>query len=553
MEKPSAKLLKKISRRGSCSGSGGGPASIKISDLRLVLVNFVVAGLEIASSVAFTFIPPLLLKSGYSETQMSIIFGVAPFIALFTVPVIGHWSDSCTSLWGRRRPFIFVLSIFLVISLVLLCFGQMLVSDPITRYIGMCVVAFAVILLDYASQAAINPCESLMADMLQSASNSNAGFMIYSAMLSLGSCVGYLLSALDWQSFGHNIFGTSEQTAMIIVLILFSITLLVTMVTARERPWRPRSGSHLVTNTEPPIVSQSSEDMGYASDAEEGSSIKLLTQNACKGQKLSFCLVLRTIIYNSFRLSFIIACLVKGVLILVKPIKNVYDAPMVLRRLFWADLLCWMALMAHSMFCTAYVATVVYGGSADAERGSIEDVRFDEGVRMGSLGLLLHSTTACIFSSFVQDSLTNLIGTKTTYIFGLVIFGISMLFTVTFPSVVVLNVCAAFSGLGFAVATTIPGTLITRYHDHPEIFFRDTRCNFDSEKDGIGGDMAILDSTYYLSQIILSIFMGKIVDATGLPHFYIVAASICGFLSAILATRVIFSAADYNKILHPSS
>ena len=63
------------SRRGSVSTAT--PSSgVPVSDLTLVLVNFVVAGLEIASSVAFTFIPPLLLKSGYSETQMSIIFGV---------------------------------------------------------------------------------------------------------------------------------------------------------------------------------------------------------------------------------------------------------------------------------------------------------------------------------------------------------------------------------------------------------------------------------------------------------------------------------------------
>ena len=43
---------------------------------------------------------------------------------------------------------------------------------------------------------------SLMADMLQSSPNANTGFMIYSAMLSLGSCVGYLLSAVDWQTLG---------------------------------------------------------------------------------------------------------------------------------------------------------------------------------------------------------------------------------------------------------------------------------------------------------------------------------------------------------------
>ena len=76
------------SRRGSytptSSSSGSSLANTKVSDLKLILVNAVVAGLEIASSVAFTFIPPLLLKSGYSETQMTIIFGVGK-ILFFTV------------------------------------------------------------------------------------------------------------------------------------------------------------------------------------------------------------------------------------------------------------------------------------------------------------------------------------------------------------------------------------------------------------------------------------------------------------------------------------
>ena len=76
---------------------------------RLLAINAVVAGLEIAACVAFTFIPPLLLKvdnpylclslllaspvhryshffqAGFTETNMSIILGVAPFLALFTV------------------------------------------------------------------------------------------------------------------------------------------------------------------------------------------------------------------------------------------------------------------------------------------------------------------------------------------------------------------------------------------------------------------------------------------------------------------------------------
>ena len=96
---------------------------------------------------------------------------------------------------------------------------------------------------------------------------------------------------------------------------------------------------------------------------------------------------------NCYNYSVFSQAVTKCFLMMLKPIKTIYEAPLVLRRLFWADLLCWMAIMAHSMFCTDYVATVVYGGSAFAERGSIEDLRFDEGVRMGSMGLLLHSMT----------------------------------------------------------------------------------------------------------------------------------------------------------------
>ncbi len=36
----------------------------------------VVAGLEVAASVAFTFVPPMLLKTGFGEATMSFLFGI---------------------------------------------------------------------------------------------------------------------------------------------------------------------------------------------------------------------------------------------------------------------------------------------------------------------------------------------------------------------------------------------------------------------------------------------------------------------------------------------
>ena len=178
----------------------------------LIAINAVVCGLEIAACVAFTFIPPLLLKVsyltdvipllndsvqvGFSETYMSIILGVAPFLALFTVPSLGKLSDGCNSRYGRRRPFIFSFSIILVFSLILLYIGQSLDTEVATKPIRMLLLAVGVILLDYASQAAINPCEALMSDLLSGHQGEESGFTVYSGMLSVGACIGNVLSVI---------------------------------------------------------------------------------------------------------------------------------------------------------------------------------------------------------------------------------------------------------------------------------------------------------------------------------------------------------------------
>ena len=47
--------------------------------------------------------------------------------------------------------------------------------------------------------------------------------------------------------------------------------------------------------------------------------------------------------------------------------------------------------MGQMMYCTDYVATVVYEGRPDAGNGTVQENLFDEGVRMGSFGMLLHS------------------------------------------------------------------------------------------------------------------------------------------------------------------
>ena len=134
---------------------------------KLICINAVTAGLEVVSSVVFTIVPPLLLKLGYSETQMSLLFGVGknivtsdisqnleiklvrivfklvktltllgPLLCLIFVPILGTWSDKCISPFGRRRPFIFVYSLCIILTMVLLSTSEWLVNQGDTKYLG---------------------------------------------------------------------------------------------------------------------------------------------------------------------------------------------------------------------------------------------------------------------------------------------------------------------------------------------------------------------------------------------------------------------------------
>ena len=109
------------------------------------------------------------------------------------------------------------------------------------------------------------------------------------------------------------------------------------------------------------------------------------------------------------------------------------------------------------MFYTDFVATAVYGGQPDAATGSVYDLLFDEGVRMGSWGLLLHSITACLYAVFFQDYITKMIGLKRSYQLGVGIFSVSMAVTVlNTSSLTCLNITLLPNTLPNGTRVTIP-------------------------------------------------------------------------------------------------
>lgn len=64
------------------------------------------------------------------------------------------------------------------------------------------------------------------------------------------------------------------------------------------------------------------------------------------------------------------------------------------------------------------------------------------------------------------------------------------------------------------------------------------------EKRGVGLDFALLDSTFLLSQVIPSLFMGTVVQLAHSVTAYITCSAIFGALAIYLASRVVFDQKD---------
>jgi Na+/melibiose symporter-like transporter len=88
--------------------------------LRLFIITSLVCGLEFCTASAFTYIPPILLKAGISESSMTWLMGCGRLLGFLLCPVVGHASDHCRSRYGKRRPFILGFCLTIILCLILI-------------------------------------------------------------------------------------------------------------------------------------------------------------------------------------------------------------------------------------------------------------------------------------------------------------------------------------------------------------------------------------------------------------------------------------------------
>ncbi|KAG9398789.1 hypothetical protein AC1031_014107 [Aphanomyces cochlioides] len=135
-----------------------------------------------------------LLEILVSSSAVQLVQGIGPVCGLLIVPAIGVLSDSCTSRFGRRRPFILTGAVLSIVAYILLMFadelGQFLGDSATSRRWTTAIVVLCYIWATITLNIAMIPTTLLMADVVGSRQ------VMGSAISGLLSSLGLLVSAL---------------------------------------------------------------------------------------------------------------------------------------------------------------------------------------------------------------------------------------------------------------------------------------------------------------------------------------------------------------------
>lgn len=561
------------------------------SQWHLVLLNSLTCGLEICVAAATTYVPPLLLEAGVEERYMTMVLGIGPVLSLFLTPFVGSASDNCNSRYGRRRPFIWLLSLGVLIALFIIPNADILAARLFWggQKLQVSFLIIGVGLLDFCGHVCFTPLEALLSDLYREEEECGQAFAMFSFMVSLGGCVGYLLPSLDWSGGLLSVYlGGQAECLFFLLILIFVSSLLITMKVSEE----PTCASSTLT------VSSSLLDSGVAMEA-----------GRC-GFPRSCCYFLKCKlrIWTSGPL----LCLLRTCWSIYRSYCHV---PHVMRQLCVAQLCSWMAVMSFVLFYTDFIGEGLYGGVPNAAPGSVSRQRYDEGIRMGSLGLFMQCATSTVFS-LIMSRLVQRFGSRRVYVSSMVSFTLSAVVISMSKSVVLVTVMAALTGFAYATLQTLPYTLTCHYHKEKEIYMpkrtvknmhkngktanrdsiylapgevesglnhqmgptygqvlfgQDTHEFYSSsashngslhcpsvidqqddeesgfEKRGVGLDFAILDSAFLISQVILTLFMGMIVQFAQSVTAYMACSAVFGAVAIYFGGRIVYDQMDLKS------
>nr|XP_040143817.1 proton-associated sugar transporter A isoform X7 [Ictidomys tridecemlineatus] len=209
----------------------------------LLFNGCILFGIEFSYAMETAYVTPVLLQMGLPDQLYSLVWFISPILGFLLQPLLGAWSDRCTSRLGRRRPFILVLALGALLGLSLLLNGRDIgtaLADTATNHKwGILLTVCGVVLMDFSADSADNPSHAYMMDVC-SPVDQDRGLNIHALLAGLGGGFGYVVGGIHWDRTGFGrALGGQLRVIYIFTAVTLSITTVLTLISIPERPLRP--------------------------------------------------------------------------------------------------------------------------------------------------------------------------------------------------------------------------------------------------------------------------------------------------------------------------
>ncbi|CAF4316328.1 unnamed protein product, partial [Rotaria sp. Silwood2] len=185
--------------------------------------------------------------------------------------------------------------------------------------------------------------------------------------------------------------------------------------------------------------------------------------------------------------------------------------PSRLRKLMICQVIGWIAYFATHLYFTDFIATKVYNGTLD-ESNSDAFARYKTGVTMGCWGLFLYSASTAIYAFCLERWLAEKFSLKTLYFVGYLAYAIGCVINFFVPRIAVNIIMCITFGMLVVSLNTLPYHMLSQFHAD------ETYKNRDGSKRGIGVDCSLLNSCYFLGELVVAASLGPILQHTGVEY-----------------------------------
>ncbi|XP_004931236.2 proton-associated sugar transporter A isoform X1 [Bombyx mori] len=520
------------------------------SRVELMRISAAVMGIEFSYAGETAFVSPTLLQIGVPHEEMTLVWALSPLIGFFMTPLLGSLSDRCRSKFGRRRPFIVLLSLGVFLGLILVPNGESIgyllgdeyssnststpavlgprssLETPEKNYHpwGVVFTVLGTVFLDFDADACQSPARAYLLDVTVPEDHAK-GLSTFTVMAGLGGFMGYALGGINWDETKlGEILGGHVRAVFSLITAIFVACVTATVTSFKEIPLDKLNEQDEFRKMAENERAQESFDEEQALDKIKKDNSSYGTVGQSESAEAGNTISISDSPHGAEPLS------------LGHYLKSIVVMPGSLRIVCLTNLFCWMAHVCYSLYFTDFVGESVFGGNPAAPVGSEDRINYEAGVRFGCWGMAMYSLSCACYSTVIERLIKKL-GAKKVYVGGLCTYscGMLMLCVLRDPASVLLFSWTA--GVMYSTLFTMPYLLVAHYH---ATGMWDSSGGGCGQERGIGTDVAVVSSCVFVAQMLVSILMGLALKVTGSTAAVVAVAATLAALAAFTATKITY-------------